>query len=144
MNITDYVHGRCTVERVTIKTSLKVNGKGGGGGEKKRRGLAGLPLTLHPTAPKRTNKNYKTSSNRVIWSPLPPPQKKKDSNKLIWSEPFTAFSNWFNSKTGTGIIIVYVVQSVLSTYCQYAFCRSLNWFHILQTKIPPIIMFLST
>lgn len=66
MNITDYVHGRCTVERVTIKTSLKVNGKGGGGGEKKRRGLAGLPLTLHPTAPKRTNKNYKTSSNRVI------------------------------------------------------------------------------
>ena len=40
--------------------------------------------------------NYKTSSNRVIWSPLPPP-KKKDSNKLIWSEPFTAFSNWFNS-----------------------------------------------
>lgn len=62
MNITDYVHGRCTVERVTIKTSLKVNGWEGGG----KRGLAGLPLTLHPTAPKRTNKNYKTSSNRVI------------------------------------------------------------------------------
>ena len=62
MNITDYVHGRCTVQRVTIKTSLKVNGGEGGGG----RGLAGLPLTLHPTAPKRTNKNYKTSSNRVI------------------------------------------------------------------------------
>ena len=61
MNITDYVHGRCTVQRVTIKTSLKVNGGEGGG-----RGLAGLPLTLHPTAPKRTNKNYKTSSNRVI------------------------------------------------------------------------------
>ena len=65
----------------------------GRGGE---RGLAGLPLTLHPTTPKRTNKNYKTSSNWVIWSPLPPPPK-KDSNKLIWSEPFTAFSNWFNS-----------------------------------------------
>ena len=64
MNITDYVHSRCTVERVTIKTSLKVNGGEGGG--KRRRGLAGLPLTLHPTAPKRTNMNYKTSSNRVI------------------------------------------------------------------------------
>lgn len=63
MNITDYVHGRCTVERVTIKTSLIVNGGEGGGG---KRGLTGLPLTLHPTAPKRTNKNYKTSSNRVI------------------------------------------------------------------------------
>ena len=65
MNITDYVHSRCTVERVTIKTSLKVNG-GEGGGEKRRRGLEGLPLTLHRTTPKRTNMNYKTSSNRVI------------------------------------------------------------------------------
>ena len=34
MNITDYVHGRCTVERVTIKTSLIVNG-GERGGEKR-------------------------------------------------------------------------------------------------------------
>ena len=33
MNITDYVHGRCTVERVTIKTSLIVNGGEGGGGK---------------------------------------------------------------------------------------------------------------
>ena len=35
MNITDCVHGRCTVERVTIKTSLKVNGGEGGGEEEK-------------------------------------------------------------------------------------------------------------
>lgn len=38
MNITDYVHGRCTVERVTIKTSLKVNGgEGGGRGKEEKR-----------------------------------------------------------------------------------------------------------
>lgn len=37
MNITDYVHGRCTVERVTIKTSLKVNGGEGGRGKEEKR-----------------------------------------------------------------------------------------------------------
>lgn len=47
-------------------TSLKVNGGEGRGGGRGGRGLAGLPLTLHPTVPIRTNKNYKTSSDRVI------------------------------------------------------------------------------
>lgn len=37
MNITDYVHGRCSVERVTIKTSLKVNGGEGGRGKEEKR-----------------------------------------------------------------------------------------------------------
>ena len=141
MNITDYVHSRCTVERVTIKTSLKVNGGEGGEGKRGEEGLQDSHWPCIPPLPKEQTRIIKLLLTE-LFEALSPPPKKKDSNKLIWSEPFTAFSNWFNSKIGT--IIVYVVQSVLFTYCQYAFCRSLNWFHILQTKIPPIIMFLST
>lgn len=54
MNITDYVHGRCTVERVTIKTSLKVNGRGGGGRGKEEKRACRTPTD---SASHRSQKN---------------------------------------------------------------------------------------
>ena len=95
MNITDYVHGRCTVERVTIKTSLKVNGGEGGEGKRGEEGLQDSHWLCIPPLPKEQTWIIKLLLTE-LFEALSPPQK-KDSNKLIWSEPFTAFSNWFNS-----------------------------------------------
>ena len=141
MNITDYVHGRCTVERVTIKTSLKVNGGEGGEGKRGEEGLQDSHWLCIPPLPKEQTWIIKLLLTE-LFEALSPPQKK---TQISWFDQNHSLLSVIDLiLTGTGIIIVYVVQSVLFTYCQYAFCRSLNWFHILQTKIPPIIMFLST
>ena len=74
MNITDYVHSRCTVERVTIKTSLKVNGGEGGGGKE---GLQDSHWLCIPPLPKEQTRIIKLLLTGLFEAlSLPPPKKR--------------------------------------------------------------------
>ena len=76
MNITDYVHGRCTVERVTIKTSLKVNGGEGGEGKRGEEGLQDSHWPCIPPLPKEQTRIIKILLTELFEALSPPPKKK--------------------------------------------------------------------